>query len=355
VFLINIPVGLVSLALTDRYLSDPPHVRQARDRVAPVDWVGLALIAVGLMAFELALERGQELEWFDSTFIGVCAVVAAASLSAFVVHEWRHEHPVLDVRLVVRRNFAVANALMFALAFTSFGVTVLMPQYLQALLGFGPRHAGLVLSPGGLMIFCLLPIVGKIVSKFDARLLISCGFVVVASATYYSACTMNLDMDFAAAVRLRVLQCAGFAFLFVPIQTIAYGGMPSQKSNQVAALMNLSRNLGADTGIAFLVTLIYRHRQIHQVHIVEHATPYNAPWAHAVTGEASLYARAGMSSFEASQRGLGDAYTGILKQAQQLAYLDALVGLAAMAVLGGVVVWLARRAPQPAPPQAKAR
>jgi DHA2 family multidrug resistance protein len=346
IFLINIPIGLLSLVLTARVLSDPPHAGAARDRSRPVDWPGLAFVAVGLGLLEFVLERGHELDWFASPMITKCSLIAGVALVCFVVREWTHDDPVVDLRLLRNRNFAVANLLMMALAFTSFGVTVLMPQYLWALMGYSATDAGLVLSPGGLLIFCLLPIAGRIAPKVDARVLVSFGFLLVGASIFYTARQINTEMDYGAAVRLRMLQCAGFAFLFIPIQMLAYSRIPSHKNNQAASLMNLSRNLGASLGIAFLVGLISHYRQVHQVQLVAHATEYDAGYKAALAQLSDLFQRSGTSPFESSRRALAVVYDEILKQSMQLAYVDALMGLAAVSSVAVVVVWFARlRAP----------
>jgi DHA2 family multidrug resistance protein len=345
IFFINVPVGILSFFLVKRFVLDPPRAEPAMApetaRAGGTDWTGLALIATGLGFLEYVLERGEEAGWFASGRIVLCTGFAVALLVAMALREWTWAAPILDLRLLARRNFAIANVLMMALSASAFGVTVLMPQYLWALLGYTPERAGLVLSPGGLLIFCLLPITGRFVSKVDPRILISIGFLAVGGATFYTARTINMEMDFGTAVRLRLLQCAGFAFLFVPIQMLAYAGMPPQKNNQAASVINLSRNLGASLGIAYVITVLFRHRQSHQAHIVTHTTGFDAP-AMARLAELGQRFREGGLALDSVRRAGAMLYTDVLKQAMQLAYIDALTSLAAVAGFAAVFCWLAR-------------
>ena len=343
IFIINVPIGLLSAVLTNRFVSDPPHLVAARERGGRIDWAGFALIVVGLGFLELMLEKGQEHDWFYSRLITVSAIISAVALTMFVIRSWHHENPIVDVRLFRHRNFIIANLLMVALGFTSYGITVIMPQYLQGLMKYTASDAGLVLSPGGLTIFVLLPFMARLAPKVDARILVTIGFVAVGSSAFYCAQTLNLQIDFGGAVRLRILQCVGFAFLFVPIQGVAYGGLPMQKYNQVASIMNLSRNIGADLGIAFLVTTVYRHRQIYQVQLNAHTGHYDAPFNARLAELARLFEMAGVPSVEAARRALAATYLELQTQAQQLAYFDAIRGIALVAFAGAVVTWGVRR------------
>ncbi|MET0793590.1 MAG: DHA2 family efflux MFS transporter permease subunit [Polyangiaceae bacterium] len=342
IFLINIPVGLLSFTLTARFLSDPPYLRRSRAQMGSIDWIALGLIALGLGTLEFVLERGQESDWFDSSIIVGCSIVAVTALLAFVVREWNHERPLVDLKLLARGNFAVANVLMLGLAFTSFAITVIMPQYLQAIMGYSAARSGLVLSPGGLLIFCCLPIAGRLASKTDPRLLLTGAFCVVGAAIVYTARTINVEMDFATGIQLRLMQCVGFGFLFVPVQMLAYAGLPKNKNNEAASLMSLSRNMGADIGIAFLVTLIYRQRQTHQVHLVSNATEFDASYRAAIRGFTRALVEAGYAEHEAARRAIAKVYDDVIAQAMQLAYVDALIGIAAVAGVMALLTWLAR-------------
>ncbi len=343
VFFINIPVGILSLFLSARVVTDPPHLRGAAQRAGGVDWLGLGLIAAGLGCLEVVLDKGQEDDWFHSSAIVGFTLVAVVSLVSFVVWEWHNENPIVDLRMFQRRSFAVANAMMLMLGVALFGSTVLLPQYLQVLMGYSAQRSGMALSPGGLVVISLLPLVGKLVSKVDTRILVAFGFAVLSASMFYMASKIDLQMDFATAVELRAFQSVGMAFLFVPIQTISYSGVPPQKNNQVSGIMNLSRNMGADIGIAFVTTLIARRAQVHQNHLSADATPYSPSYQSALAGLARTFEHAGTSSIDAARQATVAVYRQIVLQATQLAYLDALFALAVATALMVPLAWLSQR------------
>jgi DHA2 family multidrug resistance protein len=343
VFFINIPVGIVSMLLTNRVVTDPPHLKQARERAGAVDWIGLGLVATGLGCAEVVLDKGQEEDWFHSSFITGFTLVAITTLVSFVAWELKHDSPIVDLRMFKRRSFAVANVLMLMLGVALFGSTVLLPQYLQVLMGYTAQQAGMALSPGGLVVIALLPLVGRMVSKVDTRWMVAFGFTVMSASLFYMARTANLQMDFATAVKLRAFQSVGMAFLFVPIQTISYSGVPVQKNNQVSGIMNLSRNLGGDIGIAFVTTLIARRSQTHQARLSAGTTAYDAGYQAKVGAIARSLEHAGSTSMEAARRATGAMYRQLVQQATQLAYLDALWVLGLGTAMMVPVLWLTKR------------
>jgi len=333
-------------------VSDPPHLREgkAQARSIRIDWVGLGLIATGLGCLEVVLDKGLEDDWFHSTFIAEFTIVAVVALVSFVFWELWHENPIVDLRMFKRRSFAVANAMMLMLGVALFGSTVLLPQYLQVLMGYSAQQSGMALSPGGLVVIALLPLVGVLVSKVDTRLLVAFGFAVLSGSMFYMSRTINLQMDFATAVELRALQSVGMAFLFVPIQTIAYAGVPPQKNNQVSGIMNLSRNMGGDIGIAFVTTLIGIRAQAHQANLASHATAYDPAYEARLHSIAHSLEHVGSTSFEAARQATGAMYRQLVQQATQLAYLDAFATLAAATALMVPLVWLTTRSRRAAAP-----
>jgi DHA2 family multidrug resistance protein len=344
VFFINVPVGILSLILSNRMVTDPPHLVAARKDVGAVDWTGLGLIATGLGCLEVVLDKGQEEDWFHSSFIIGFMIVSAVALVVFVVWEWQHEHPIVDLRMFKRGSFAIANALMVTLGIALFGSTVLLPQYLQVLMGYTAQQSGMALSPGGLTVILLLPLVGTLVSKADARFLVAFGFAVMSASLFIMAKTIDTQMDFATAMELRCLQSVGMAFLFVPIQTISYAGVPPQKYNQVSGIMNLSRNMGADLGIAFVTTLITRRAQVHQANLAAHTTAYDVRFQAGLASITAALEHAGSTSVTAARQATGVMYRQLVLQATQLAYLDALWVLGIATAVMGPLVFLAKKA-----------
>jgi DHA2 family multidrug resistance protein len=342
IFFINVPVGIASIVLSSRILVDPPHLVEAKKRVGPIDTVGLGLIAVGLGALEYVLDKGQEDDWFNSHTIVIFATIAAVALVSFVLWEWRQEHPVVEVRLFRDRNFAVSNLMMLVMGMALYGSTVLLPLYLQVWLGYSAEDAGMVLSPGGVIVILLLPLVGRLLSKVDARYLIAFGFLVTSTALLHMAHTLHPGIDFRAAVLMRMFQASGIAFLFVPINSIVYNGIPPEKNNQVSGIVNLSRNMGGDIGISLVTTLIARRSQFHQSRLVEHVVPSGDLNAR-LAAIAQHLQQLGVSAVDSTKMAYGQVYREVIKQAQTLAYIDVLVVLAIFTAIMVPAVLLTRR------------
>ncbi|TMA27112.1 MAG: DHA2 family efflux MFS transporter permease subunit [Deltaproteobacteria bacterium] len=343
VFFINVPVGIVSMILSGRILVDPPHLVEAKKRVGPIDGVGLGLIAVGLGALEYVLDKGQEEDWFVAPSITFFAVIAGVALISFVVWEWRQEHPVVEVRLFKDRDFAISTLLMLVLGITLYGSTVLLPQYMQIWMGYSAQDAGMALSPGACLVILLLPMVGKLVSRFDARYLIAFGFLVLAGALYHMVVTLYPGIDFKTAVWLRIYQSIGMAFLFVPINTLMYSRVPPSKNNQVSGIVNLARNMGGDIGIAFVATCIARRSQFHQAVLASHLDAGSQTLAARVAALGRSLEHAGVASAQATKMAYASIYHRLIEQAQTLAYQDVLFIMAIFAAAMVPAVLLTRK------------
>jgi MFS transporter, DHA2 family, multidrug resistance protein len=353
VFLINVPVGIMSLLLTSRIVTDPPHLQHVKGRpAAPIDFVGFGLLALGLGTLEVVLDKGQEDNWFASSMITGFSATAAVALVSFVVWELRQKHPIVEIGLFRSRNFASANLMMVTLGIALYGSTVLLPQYLQLLMGYSAQQAGMALSPGGFVVIGCLPLVGLLVSRVDTRFLVGFGFVVLAISMLYISSHLYPGIDFRTAVKFRAFQSVGLAFLFVPINTLVFAGMPPQKSNAISGIVNLSRNMGGDIGISFVTTFVARRSQFHQTRLVSHATSYDPTFAAAAQATARSLVRAGVSAGEATHRALALLYRQLQAQAATLAYLDTIrvLGIATAAMI--LLLPLTRRPPTSAAPTA---
>jgi DHA2 family multidrug resistance protein len=324
VFFINVPIGLLSLFLSNRMLTDPPWLTAKKGKTSSIDVVGLGLITLGLGSLEVVLDKGQEKDWFNSSFVIGFSIVALVSLVSLVLWELHTDHPVIDVRLFKNRTFAMANGMMFTLGLALFGTTVLLPQFTQVLLGYSAEQAGMALSPGGILIMCMMPFVGKFLSKLDARRMIAFGFVALSASLFYMSRRLYLGIDFRHAMLLRVYQSFGLAFLFVPINTLAYVDVPQEQSNSVSGLINLSRNMGGDVGIAIVTTLLARRSQMHQVELVRHTSLFDAPFRDRVDAITRALQHSGASASDAAAEAYRSIYRTVLQQAQTLAYVDVL-------------------------------
>jgi MFS transporter, DHA2 family, multidrug resistance protein len=320
IFLINVPVGVCSLLLTSLLIFDPPYLfrKTLRDGLK-IDYVGLGLLATGLGALEIMLDDGQKHDWFSSHGIVAAAIIAAIGLIGVVVWELRQQEPVVDFRLLKDRTFAISTASMFVLGFVLYGSTMVLPLFLQTLLGYTAMQSGLALSPGGLMIMVMMPIVGILLSKIQARWLIIFGLVVSALGLFQMS-HFDTQINFGHAVSARVLQSLGLAFLFVPINTVAFSFIAREKTGYATGLINLARNMGGSSGIAICTTLIARREQFHQQRLIENLSPLNLPYQSALAGIKQMLITKGADPAQAAAQAQGMLYNSMQQQAAMLSF-----------------------------------
>jgi MFS transporter, DHA2 family, multidrug resistance protein len=343
IFFINVPVAIISLILTSRLVEDPPYLKEAKRTTGRVDWPGLGLLAVGIGAAQVVLDKGEREDWFSSSFINFFVITSALCLLTAFFWELHHENPVVDIRLFRNRNFAVSCVMMFMLGVALFGGTVLIPQLVQTLMGYTAQQAGEVLSPGAIVIILLLPFIGMVVGKMDARRLIAFGWFLAALAMFYMTKTMNLGMSFHEVIMLRIYQMTGVAFLFVPIQTMCYVGIPPGKNNNVSGMTNLARNMGGSIGISLVTTLLARRGQFHQNRLAAHTSTYDPAFHSAVANLAQSFQSAGFDAVQATQMAYNRIYGALQAQASMLAYIDTIWIFAIAAALMAPLAFLMRR------------
>ncbi len=322
IFFINVPVGIVSLLMTHRVVEDPPHLRGRRGQKFSIDYIGLALLAVGIGFLQVVLDKGQEDDWFGSRFITTFFIVAIVCLVSLVIWEWNHKDPIMEVSLLKNRNFAASFFFNFVLGLVLFGTTVLIPQFLQLQMGYSAQQAGMALSPGGFFMMLMMPLTGFLVSKFDPRKLIMIGFGVMSLALYHMT-NLNLQLNFGTFVLWRVFQVAGLAFIFIPISTLSYVGIPMTKNNQISGMSNFIRNLGGSVGISLLTTFLARQSQTHQNNMMAHVTPYDQAFRNTLAGSVASMRAAGSGPALALQQGYSQIMGTIERQATTLAYVNA--------------------------------
>jgi DHA2 family multidrug resistance protein len=334
IFFINIPVGIISILLTTRLIQDPPYFKRRKLSETKIDYVGLGFVALGLGALQIVLDKGQRDDWFESHFIVILSLIAAAALIFVVFWEWRHKDPVIDLHLFRDRTFAVSNLLMFMLGFALLGSTLLLPLFMQTLLGYTAERAGLALMPGGFTIIILLPLVGFLLSRYSPRWLLIFGLVLL-SASLFHMTSFDLGMDFRTAAVARVLQAAGMAFLFVPINTAAYAFLPREKNNAASGLMNLARNIGGSVGISLVTTLLDRRSQVHLNDLSRHLSASNPAFQSMLQGATQAMRAHGASSTFATQQAYALIAGTVQRQATMLAYIDdfRLLGWAILAMI----------------------
>ena len=344
IFYINVPFGILSLWLTSFMVSDPPWLERSRKKAKgiAVDFFGLVLVATSLGSFQVVLDKGERDDWFGSRFIVFFSILAAVSLVAFIFWELRHPHPVVNLRLFKKSNFVACNLLMFLLGAVLLGTTVLIPQFLQTLLGYTAQKAGEVLTPGGFALLMLLPMVGFLVSKVDARYLIAFGFL-LSGLTLIQLSHLTLGIDFGTAMWWRIDQAASLAFLFVPINTISYIGIPVQENNQVSAMVNLMRNLGSSVGISVFSSMLERRQQVHQNFLSAHIYPGAPNYQPYIDGLQHRFQAGGSDVVTAGRQAVGALAQTLGQQSAVLAYVDIIWLFAIVSFLAIPLVLLAKR------------
>jgi DHA2 family multidrug resistance protein len=333
IFYINIPVGIVTWLLVRRFVEDPPYLKRLKAAGVKLDYIGIALLAIGVGALQILLDKGQEDDWFGSNFITTLVIVSSVCLISLVIWEWFHKSPIIDVRLFKAFNFASANVMMFMLGILLFSSLVLMPQFLQSLLGYTSQLAGLALSAGGLILLFEMPLIGQLSRKIQARRLIAFGWLALSVAMFYSTRRIDLQLSFTAATWLRIAQVIGLGFLFVPINLAAYVGIAPEKNNAVAGIVNFMRNMGSSVGTSLVTTVIARRSQFHQLRLVEQARVDNPNFVNTVQGLTNHFANAGMGRHEASATAYASIYRSVQAQSASLAYIDTFMVLSVCAAI----------------------
>ena len=356
-FFINLPVGILSLILTAMIV--PPgagevkRAGRADGGKSRIDVLGILLVATAFGCLEVVLDKGQEDDWFSSPFILGFFSLAMAALVAGIVWELYVDDPVIELRLLKNRNFALACALYMVFGFVLFGTTVLLPQMMQQLFGYTATSAGEVLSPGALVVMVMAPFSTRLLRWIQPKWLVAFGLLLLALALWRMT-GFDLSLDYRGAVVARVCQGFGLGFLFVPVSQIAYSYLPRSKNTQASSITNLFRNQGGSFGIAFVTTMLARRGQFHLNVLGGHVTPYSSAAADTLAGFKQALVAAGVGSADATGQATGMLYNMVQRQAAMLSFIDVLWLLACLSLAGMVIALLVRPsqkggvAPEPA-------
>jgi DHA2 family multidrug resistance protein len=354
VFLINVPVGALAFVASFLLLEEPAiETRERRARVENglrVDYFGFVCVVVGLGSLQIVLDEGEKENWFASPLIVATAILAAAGVVALVVRELSVANPVVELSLLKNRNFLAATVLMFGTFLVLLSTTQLIPQLAQIEFGYTAMLAGLVITPGALLVVMMLPIVGFLVGHVQARILIGIGLGTLALSLFHMA-GFTPDMSFSHMVGARCFQAAGVALLFVPITSIAYLGIPENKSGEASALINLARNVGGSVGIALAQTLLAHRADLHQMRMASHLTTSSPAFRAALARATARFTELGSGPVLARRRAAGAIYRAVTRQATMLAYDDVFyaMGVGALLTLGLVLLLRANRPAAHAP------
>jgi MFS transporter, DHA2 family, multidrug resistance protein len=334
IFYINVPISIVSLLMSYRVVEDPPYLHEEREKAKKggVDYVGLGLVALGVGCLQMVMDKGQELDWFGSHLITAGVIVATVVLLIWIWWEWRNPHPIVELQLLRRRNFATAMLSMATLGLVLYGLTVLLPEFLQNLMGYTAAQAGECMALGGFLMMVTMPISGALTGKMDPRFLLAFGYGATALGLYYVAMHLTLGMDFGTAAMLRTYQVAGLAFIFIPSNVLCYAGIPRQKNNQVSSMMNFVRNIGGSIGIALVSTLVTRETQTRQNYLAGHMQNGNPIFRQMVAGMTATLRTQGLSAGEATRQAYARLGMMLEQQASALAFKDVIASLAIVVI-----------------------
>src|SRR5215470_11345403 len=270
-FYINIPVGIIAVTMVSLFIFDPPYIRRGE---GGVDYWGIGLLALGIGALQIMLDKGQEADWFGSRFIVTLFIICAGGLLLFVFRELTTDHPVVNLRIFKNRTYSTGVFLMTVLGFVLYGSTVLLPLWLQTLMGYPALTAGMAMLPRGLGSFLFMPIVGILMGKIEARKLLGTGLI-IASYSIYQLSKLNLNAGYWDIFWPQLLQGTSMGLLFVPLTTVTNAPIPKEQMGNATSLFNLMRNLGASIGIASVTTIVARHSQAHSNVLAGHVTDYD--------------------------------------------------------------------------------
>src|ERR1043166_5202052 len=318
IFYINISVGLLAVLMTRTFVEDPPYIRDQRP--GRIDYLGFSLMALALGTMQLVLDKGQEEEWFASSFITWVTILSAAALIAFIIWELRSKEPIVDLRVLLNRNFSVGTSLMIVMGIVLYGTIALLPLFLQTLLGYPAVASGMAVSPRGFGAIASMLIVGRLINRVRGRYLVMFGFSVLAYSIFLFG-KINLEISISSIIWPNIISGFAMGFIFVPLTTMALGTLSNEQMGNASGVFNLMRNTGGSVGIAFVTTLLARGVQTHQAAMVSHLTPYDPVFQERIRQIAGGVAARGGPGV-VSQQTYAGIYGTLLRQATVLSYID---------------------------------
>jgi DHA2 family multidrug resistance protein len=332
IFFLNIPVGITAVVLVLALVEDPPWVKSRRSH--GIDYIGLGLISLGLGCLEVMLDRGEDDGWFSSSFIQIMAVLAVAGISGAIVWLSVAKKPIVHIDVFKDRNFAVASVMIAAVGGLLYSSAVMIPQLAQQYLSYDATWSGLILSPGGILMIMLIPMVGRVLKLVAARYLVAIGFTIMGFAFLYSS-NLTQVIDFRTLVGMRLFQTSALAFLFVPISTVAYLTLPRERNGDGVALFAMFRNVFGSVGISLSTASVTESAQRHQNFLVQWATPFHQPYNNLVATYQGALVSAGHTPQVAHDMAVGQIFQTIRTQAAIMSYSDTFIycAIAAFAVV----------------------
>ena len=318
VFYINVPIGIAAIIMTNLFIFDPPYIRRASEHI---DYWGIGMLALGVGALQIVLDKGQEKDWFGTHWITALAILAIVVLTAFVLHELSIKHPVVDLHVFRNRTYSTGAFMMALLGVGLYGSTVLIPLLLQTLLGYPAVQAGIAMAPRGLGSFIAMPLVGILVAKADARKMLAIGLAVCAY-TLIEFSRFNLNAGYWDFFWPQLIMGLSLGFLFVPLTTTTMDPIPRERMGNATSLFNLVRNLGGSIGISAVETIQFRQAQAHINNLGEHINPMN-PGAEGMMSQLQgAFASGGSGPVTASYQAYTAVWGLVQQQATMMSYND---------------------------------
>jgi DHA2 family multidrug resistance protein len=348
IFYLNLPFGAVALALGSAFLEDAPRPASGGRPAGRLDGVGLGLLVTGIGAFQVALDQGQRLDWFDSPVITSLIGLAVVALGTLVWWELTVAHPIVDLRVLANRTFALGTLLMTLVGFGLYGSFVLLTFYAEHLLRYNALTAGWVLAPGGIGSLISLAIGGRLVDRLDPRWLVSTGMAIIAYSLFMMG-SLSLGADFWAVMWPRFVQGFGMGLVFVPLTTMSLAAVATADLPTASGIFNLVRNIGGSVGVAVTTAWLSRQTAVHLGTLVGHVTPWSAAAAERLARLQEIYLAGGVDADTARRQALGHLYQEVRRQAEMKAFAEDFVQLGMLFVVLVPLVWAMRRRPADAP------
>lgn len=335
IFYVNVPIGIISLLLCSLVIQDPPYMKKVKMKI---NYVGLVLLAIGFGSLQFVLDKGQSEDWFSSSVVVAFSIIAAISIVLLLVNEFFSNHPIINLRLFKDISFTIGNILIFITFFNLLGSIVLLPMYLQTLMGYTSFLAGLVLGPGGIVAIVSMPIAGRLVYKSNPKGVLIFGILMCSFASYLMS-YFNLQSDFWTLVWPRVILGMGMSFIFVSLTTLSLSHIPKERMGEATSIYNFIRNIGGSVGVAFATTVVSQRAQFHQSRLVEHLTPFDNVYTIAKENISRLLQFNGIHSVNPD----GIIYRELQRQSTMLAFNDAFLSLSLIMISVLVLVFFMKR------------
>ncbi len=341
IFYINIPVGITAIIMNILVIEDPPYMKRQKMKV---DYWGLLFLSLGLGSLQFMFDKGEKEDWFESNLVVAVAIIAAVSLVFLVINERYSDRPIVNLRLFKDRTFTSGATVMFFVFLNLFGSIVLLPIFLQMMMGYTSFYAGLVLGPGGIATMLSMPIAGKLIGKVNPKRVLTVGMLICALSTYMMS-RFTLQTDFWSFVWPRVVLGIGMGFTFIPLTTMTLSHIPKENMTEATSLYNLLRNMGGSVGIALTTTILSRRAQFHQTRLVEHLSPFDPAYQISREQLGRMLAQQGLTPGSAD----GLLYRELVRQSTTLAFTDAFLLICALILCILPLVFLMKRAQVSAP------